>query len=250
MPATMSPIKMSPSKKASMKASQRKDRSPKKESPSKSIRDRENRSDNVYNMAKGLPVWLHVYDLGPVSKWVLNSWAGQASGLGGAFHCGIEVLGLEFSFQAMIDCGDDETSGLTWHYPKSHPRHVYRESIGLGTTPLSIGEIGRLLERLEKAWPARSYHCLRRNCTDFAEKLALDLRVPGEFPAWVHGLAKGLLRNTSAGSAPGYLMPCAWGSCCSAGLKESCSPRPLGTGEVEEAEELRIPVGGLCFLTR
>lgn len=139
----------------------------------------------------GYPVWLHVYDLGPVTKWALNSWT-----LEGAFHVGIEVLGVEFSFQAVASCTkeDDKTSGLTWHHPKAHPRHVYRESIWMGSSTLSIPEIGRLLEGLEKIWLARDYHCLRNNCTDFASTLTQGLKVPQPFPAWVHGIAKGFLK--------------------------------------------------------
>jgi len=140
---------------------------------------------------RGFPVWLHVYDLGPWSKWALNSWASL-----GAFHCGIEVLGVEFSFGAIPrDDGDGRPSGLSWHHPKSHPRHEYRESVSLGSTPLCTAEIGHLLERLEKAWPARRYDCLKQNCIDFAEAFATGLRVPVVFPKWVHGLAKGITRN-------------------------------------------------------
>lgn len=139
----------------------------------------------------GYPVWLHVYDLGPVTKWVLNSWTTE-----GAFHVGIDVLGVEFSFQAIssVTEDDDKTSGLTWHHPKSHPRHVYRESIWMGSSPMRVAEIGRLLEDLEKLWLARDYHCLRRNCTDFARTLTQSLKVPEPFPTWVHGIAKGFLK--------------------------------------------------------
>jgi len=144
----------------------------------------------------GYPVWLHVYDLGPVSKWVLNSWSSE-----GAFHCGIDVLGVEFSFQAISALTEDDrtTSGLTWHHPKSHPRHVYRESISMGSSPMRVADIGKLLEQLEKVWLARDYHCLRKNCTDFAQTLCQALKVPESFPEWVHGVAKGFLKP--AGSA-------------------------------------------------
>jgi len=139
----------------------------------------------------GYPVWLHVYDLGPVSKWALNSWAAE-----GAWHVGLEVLGVEFSYQAISTCtkDDDTTSGLTWHHPKAHPRHVYHESIWLGCSSLKVPEIGRLLEDLEKVWLAKDYHCLRKNCTDFAKSLSEALKVPEPFPAWVHGIAKGFLK--------------------------------------------------------
>jgi hypothetical protein len=77
---------------------------------------------------------------------------------------------------------------------------VYRESVLLGPSPLGVLEIGSLLEKLEKAWPASSYNCLSHNCTDFAEVLVAGLKVPDPFPTWVHGLAKGLTKSASVGS--------------------------------------------------
>jgi len=140
----------------------------------------------------GFNVWLHIYDLGPLSKWTLNSWSSKQSGLG-AFHCGVEVLGVEWSFQAMSDCESEDMTGVMCHTPKSHPRHVYRESVWLGDSPLCANEICNVLARLERDWPARSYHFLRHNCTDFAEALSSALDVPTQFPSWAHGIAKSLL---------------------------------------------------------
>jgi len=157
---------------------------------------------------RGFPVWVHVYDLGKVSKLLLNNCLLARQGSWGAFHCGLEVLGIEFSFQAIANCHreNDTTSGVTWHLPKSHPRHIYRESLWLGTTSLGMAEILSLLERLEKEWLARNYHCLRNNCTDFAAKLAILLQVSRPFPRWVHGVAKGLLAVVP--SATGAQLPC------------------------------------------
>jgi len=165
----------------------------------------------------GFDVWLHIYDLGPMSKWMINSWNPKSSGLG-AFHCGIEVLGVEWSFQAMIDCETDEMTGVMCHTPKSHPRHVYRESIWLGGSSLCANEICNVLARLERDWPARSYHFLSRNCTDFAEALSNALDVPTPFPSWAHGLAKGLTTKPSDGSvAPApWWIPSGLVGCCNA----------------------------------
>jgi hypothetical protein len=171
----------------------------------------------------GFDVWLHIYDLGPLSKWFLNGWNSKQSGLG-AFHCGIEVLGVEWSFQAMIDCETDEMTGVMCHTPKSHPRHVYRESMWLGGSPLCANEICNVLARLERDWPARSYHFLSHNCTDFAEALATNLNVPNSFPSWAHGLAKGLLakptKTSGKAAAPApapWWLPAALGACCGSG---------------------------------
>mmetsp|Transcript_28402 Transcript_28402/g.51287 ORF Transcript_28402/g.51287 Transcript_28402/m.51287 type:complete len:313 (-) Transcript_28402:62-1000(-) len=194
------------------------------------------------NTRGNFPVYLHVYDLGPVSRFLVNSWAlsRRDSSCLGVFHCGVEVLGVEFSFQAMADCGeDDDISGLTWHNPKSHPRHVYRESICLGNCQLTVSEVGKLLEKLEKAWPARTYHCLSNNCVDFAEQFIEQLRCPDPFPRWVHGLAKNLAKNDQAIGA-GKILPCSWGSCASTSMgsiSANCIGDPTVSAKVDQSTD-------------
>eukprot|EP00930_Biecheleria_cincta_P066959 TRINITY_DN5330_c0_g1_i2.p1 TRINITY_DN5330_c0_g1~~TRINITY_DN5330_c0_g1_i2.p1 ORF type:complete len:366 (+),score=54.33 TRINITY_DN5330_c0_g1_i2:72-1100(+) len=162
------------------------------------------------------PVWLHVYDLGHISKYLVNSWAlnSRDSSCLGIFHVGVEVLNVEFSFQAMADCGDDDDiTGLTWHNPKSHPRHVYRESVCLGNSALNAYQVGKLLEKLEKEWPARKYHCLTKNCVDFAEHFTRLVGAPLPFPKWTHGLAKNLASRDLVPPPPACrLLPCSWSS--------------------------------------
>jgi len=174
----------------------------------------------------GFEVMLHVYDLGPMAKWLLNSWAGPG---GGAFHCGVEVLGIEWSYQALTGYRveeDADVSGLTWHQPRSHPRHVYRESVHLGSCVMSIPEISRLLDGLARTWLARSYHFLNNNCTDFAEHLISRLCPVGKFPAWVHGLAKGIAL------APSSQSPAT--SSTSSGTVVTVEVKPRQVDEVEE----------------
>eukprot|EP00440_Ansanella_granifera_P050705 gb/GFBE01054956.1/.p1 GENE.gb/GFBE01054956.1/~~gb/GFBE01054956.1/.p1 ORF type:complete len:345 (+),score=73.42 gb/GFBE01054956.1/:1-1035(+) len=202
------------------------------------------------------PVYIHVYDLGPVSRYLVNSWAlnTRDEDCLGVFHCGVEVLGVEFSFQAMADCGEeDDITGLTWHNPKSHPRHVYRESVNVGQCTLTIGEVSKLLERLEKAWLARHYHCLSNNCVDFAEHFCACLRAPQPFPRWVHGLAKNLARKDSTLSRRlSAALPCI-GSCgsSSSGSKSVGTMGSLGSksqdtaAEALEAAEPEVEEAGL-----
>lgn len=144
-----------------------------------------------------VPVYLSIYDLGHVSRWTLNSLLPPKNGAG-VFHCGVEVIGFEFSFEGIQDSEKgDAMSGLTWHKPRSHPRHVYRESVFLGNSGLTAPEVVQLLRRLEHKWLAFEYHFLSRNCTDFAQEFATQLRTqePLSFPTWVHGLAKVILRG-------------------------------------------------------
>jgi len=150
---------------------------------------------------QGSPVYLHIYDLGPIAK-ILNGCVSRDRGLG-AFHCGLEVLGIEWSFQAVQDCFSDEkdeTSGVSARDPKSHRRHVYKESVYLGQTSLKDAEVGTLLSTFGRLWPARHYHFMRKNCTDFAEALAQELKVPLPFPVWVHGIAKSSAASETLGN--------------------------------------------------
>merc|ERR1719159_456010 len=88
-------------------------------------------------------VWLHVYDLTHAARYVLNNWLSKRNGLG-AFHCGIEVLGAEWSFQAPSSQGGedtDERTGLMCHHARVHPVHFYKESVYLGESPLKVSDI-------------------------------------------------------------------------------------------------------------
>lgn len=135
---------------------------------------------------EGHEVWLHVYDLGPVTG-KLNEFVLRGANLG-AFHCGVEVLGEEWSFQGYHDAWDnDALSGLISNYPRMHPAFIYRESISLGRTLLREEAIDLVLDNMAEDWPANTYHLVSRNCVTFAEELADALQVPEPFPDWVRG---------------------------------------------------------------
>mmetsp|Transcript_93776 Transcript_93776/g.146423 ORF Transcript_93776/g.146423 Transcript_93776/m.146423 type:complete len:258 (-) Transcript_93776:7-780(-) len=152
----------------------------------------------VVGEGHGIDVWLHIYDLGHFSKWLLNIWASKEDAPAvGAFHVGIEVCGVELSYEALIDDGSDpDRSGVWAHEPKRNPGYVYRESLCLGPTRLDLRDIQEIVSGLSKAWMARSYHYVSHNCVDFAEACVLALQAPMPFPQWVHGVAKGILKHT------------------------------------------------------
>jgi len=131
-------------------------------------------------------VWLHIYDLGPITGR-LNEMVLRQANLG-AFHCGIEVLGDEWSFQGFYDAWDDPTiSGVVRNEPRLHPAYPYRESVMLGHTPLSEEAVYSIIDKLVEEWPANEYHLVSRNCISFAEFLAQVLGVSEPFPPWVRG---------------------------------------------------------------
>jgi len=133
-------------------------------------------------------VWLHVYDLGPVTGR-LNEFVLRGANLG-AFHCGIEVLENEWSFQGFHDAWDDPTlTGIVRNEPRQHPMYIYRESVNMGYSPLDEAEIDNIIDIMMDSWPANMYHLVTRNCVTFAEELAAELRLPEPFPEWVRGAA-------------------------------------------------------------
>jgi len=131
-------------------------------------------------------VWLHVYDKGPLTGHV-NGLILRRANLG-LFHYGVDIFGVEWSFQAFHGAWDDPTiSGVVWNEPRRHPSFLYRESVALGHTPLCREAVSKVLDRLRREWSATSYHLVSNNCLKFAEEFASALEVTGLLPAWVHG---------------------------------------------------------------
>merc|ERR1712232_1488489 len=123
-------------------------------------------------------VWLNVYDLGTMSKWLLNSWV---PGTIGAFHCGVEVMEMEWCFQAVLNSEDETLTGVACHEARQHPRHHYRCSVPLGAMTLSANQFYAIMLALTREWLASGYHFVQRNCVDFAEALLSQLGVTEPF---------------------------------------------------------------------
>lgn len=128
-------------------------------------------------------VWLHVYDLDAITAR-LNELFLKSLNIG-AFHCGVEVLGYEW----FASYGLSSNSGVVRHGPKGHAVHIYRESVYMGESPLSVDEIEAALCDAMDNWPQNSYHPVSRNCLTFAEELTAALKVPEPFPAWIRGIS-------------------------------------------------------------
>merc|ERR1719252_426083 len=102
---------------------------------------------------RGHEVWMHVYDLGPITGR-LNELVLRGANLG-AFHCGVEVLGDEWSFQGFRDAWDNpELSGVVRNEPREHPAYMYRESLDMGESPLDEDQIDAKIDEFMDAWPA------------------------------------------------------------------------------------------------
>jgi len=123
-------------------------------------------------MMQGTEVFLHVYDLG--EGWLTaNSISSDLFHLGGAFHVGVEVHSKEFFF-----CSE----GVATCQPKMADGHVYRQTVSMGRTNLSLQQVEELVRQMR--WNGVDYDILRHNCISFSNALCERL-VGSGVPAWV-----------------------------------------------------------------
>lgn len=110
-------------------------------------------------------VFLHVYDLHPLTK---------LAGLQ-LFHVGVEVHECECSYGS---------HGLQWVHPgKMGPGH--REVVPLGPTHLTAKQVVQLAAVLSKEWRGCDYDIFNNNCQtfslEFCRMLAVPVPIPEEF---------------------------------------------------------------------
>lgn len=139
-------------------------------------------------------VALSVYSLNGASA--MNK-VTELAGLGGAYHVGIEIFCLEWSFG-----WTPLHTGVHNVYAGCSEAGTFKERILLGQTPCSPHAILGIIGAMREAWPGTSYHMLRRNCAHFSMELVRQLEVR-EFPEWVNSLASLLLWLTQWADAPG-----------------------------------------------
>lgn len=139
---------------------------------------------------EGLLILVHVYDVSQDEKIEkLNRVLAHEYSplkLGGVFHAGVEVLGLEWSY----GCSEDETMpGVACCEPRTHPMHHYRQTIQLRRSTVAQEDIGVIISQMLEEYPGDDYDLLRRNCVHFADDFCQRLGV-GRIPGWVHRLAR------------------------------------------------------------
>lgn len=137
-----------------------------------------------------LLVRLHIYDVSQeesiqrINRILAHTYAPLK--LGGVFHAGVEVNGLEWSFGF---CSSETRSGVSCVKPTMHPQHHYRQTVVLKRAKVSPEEITRIMSDLIEEYPGDDYDLLRRNCCHFADDFCKRLGVGG-IPGWVHRLAR------------------------------------------------------------
>jgi len=122
------------------------------------------------------PVYLNVYHLD--DGWQRTN--RNLFGIGGAFHAGVEVFGVEWTFGCEGVC-----SGT----PRCHRVHVFQESVLMGETECSREVVADIIRQLTCHWRGEDYDMLSRNCCSFSSTLCEQL-VGRPIPAWVNRFAK------------------------------------------------------------
>lgn len=133
-------------------------------------------------------VTLNLYKLGlpgSCSAQVFNTILDSADV--GAFHCGVQIYGREWSFQQTLGGG----SGVFCCMPRKCHNVTFAESVRMGTTPLTPETVKRLIDRLRREWPGNSYDLLKNNCCHFCECFCQHLKV-GSLPDYVTYTASSL----------------------------------------------------------
>lgn len=105
----------------------------------------------------------------------------------GAYHVGIEVCGLEWSYGSA-----DHGTGVFFVLPQTSSIGRFKETILLGETTMSIDEILEQLKRLAPDWKGSDYHILKKNCLRFSQAF-VHILVPGaDLPRWTTSTANNL----------------------------------------------------------
>jgi len=128
-------------------------------------------------------VLLNVYDIGDANIFQrINavSTVGDNVLIGGIYHAGVQIYGLEWSFGFT----EDEDTGVFCVPPRMATQHTYRATCPLGVSEFTQTEVTGLIEVMKDQWRGPEYHLLHRNCLDFANAFCSELGV-GRIPGWV-----------------------------------------------------------------
>ena len=137
-----------------------------------------------------LPVFVNVYDVTQhdavkvINAMLAHSWAPVK--LGGVFHVGVEIAGMEWSFGKTLTETRPGVYGLS---PGGDRNHSFRERIFLGCTSLSIDAINVLIRDMADEYPGKDYDVFRRNCCHFADDMCGRLGVE-PLPDWIYRFAR------------------------------------------------------------
>lgn len=128
----------------------------------------------------GAEVSLTIYEMPGASK--LHNLT-QAAALGSAYHIGVSVYWLEWSFGWCR-----KGTGVYMVHPGENSLGIFKESVPLGRTPYSPQQVIDLLQELRDGWHGTDYHLLTQSCAHFSVEFAKRLDVQNA-PEWLDSLA-------------------------------------------------------------
>jgi len=129
-------------------------------------------------------VVLNIYDIGTGSVGQTVNSVLRHFGTG-AFHCGVDVYGREWSFS---DTEDGTGLGVFCSQPRCCNGHTYCQSVTMGRTSMTQFEVLQLIHLMSSYWPVASYDILTHNCCHFCQEFCQRLCV-GPVPSWIMSLA-------------------------------------------------------------
>lgn len=129
------------------------------------------------------PVTLHIYNVGTSNEVQAINKVLRVLGTG-AFHCGVEVYGTEWSYRAT----SFRIPGVFSRRPRDCEGHIYSESVPMGMTMMSFRHVHEAIRVLSEDWLGTKYDLLKRNCCHFCDVFCHVLGV-GTIPAWITSLA-------------------------------------------------------------
>eukprot|EP00929_Paragymnodinium_shiwhaense_P091649 TRINITY_DN51551_c0_g2_i1.p1 TRINITY_DN51551_c0_g2~~TRINITY_DN51551_c0_g2_i1.p1 ORF type:complete len:200 (-),score=39.21 TRINITY_DN51551_c0_g2_i1:53-652(-) len=137
--------------------------------------------------ASDVPVVLHVYDFHSTKS--LNS---ALRHLGtGVYHVGIEVHGVEYTFEKKLDSEFRTVceTGVSFDKPKANTAYSHREALPLGYTRRSESEVQQIVTHMAAKWSSEDYDILHCNCCHFCDAFSKQLGVQ-ESPPWLKSAAQ------------------------------------------------------------
>lgn len=132
-----------------------------------------------------MSVTLHVYDVGISRPVQLLNKALRPLSLG-AFHCGVEVHGWEWSYRDTSPLHKD--AAVFSCLPRNCKGHTYVESVDMGCSCRDTKDVTNVLHMMHSTWPGSKYDILNSNCCHFCDELCKFLGV-GAIPARLLNLA-------------------------------------------------------------
>lgn len=130
------------------------------------------------------PPWaevaLSVYELHGTSA--LN-FVTSSAGIGGAYHVGVEVYGLEWSFG-----GADLGTGIYMVHVGESSLGNFHSRIPLGKTRKTPEQVLDILAEFRRTWRGNEYHLLARNCAHFSVAFSTRLGFRNQ-PDWINAFA-------------------------------------------------------------